>query len=97
MLPSDGSGVGRTVAATLGAALAPLGAALVGSEAAGVAAAEGWRVDDGGLDAEPAQAATSMVVRSAAQMAGIAFCGRSIGRCYPRLTLRRLEDPEIAR
>jgi hypothetical protein len=38
-----------------------------------------------------------MVVTSAATVAWSAFCGRSIARCYPRLALRRLEDPEIAR
>jgi hypothetical protein len=86
------------VAAALGVPVgAALGAPLRGREAPWVAAAEGGLVGVSGLDAEPAQAATRMVVRSAAAVARGAFCGRSIGRCYPRPTLRRLEDPEIAR
>jgi hypothetical protein len=97
--PSDGTGVGRTVAAALAAAAlgAVLGVALAGREAAGVAADEGGLPGVCGLDPELAQAATRTVVRSAAAIAGRAFRGRSIGRCYPRPSLRRLEDPETAR
>jgi hypothetical protein len=97
--PTDGTGVGRTVAAGLAAAVlgAELGVALAAREAAGVATDAGGLLGVCGLDPELAQAATRTVVRSAAALAGRAFRGRSIGRCYPRRSLRRLEDPETAR
>jgi hypothetical protein len=94
--PSDGTGVGAMVAVAAALGL-PVGAALGGREAAGVAAAGGGFVGVSVVDAGPEQAATRMVVSSAAAVARRAFRGRFIARCYPRLALRRLEDPEIAR
>ena len=99
VVPSEGTGVGGTEAtADAAAVVAALGAELAADESVAVdVAADGGLVGVTVTLTEPAQPATVMLITSVAALERRAFCSRNIERCYPRLALRRPEDPETAR